>query len=89
MKGEQMRKHEGITWALHVDDKGKALCQISYDEQTIFIPIELMSDFSTKLKVWSDLVYPDESLDVQELCSRSTFLNSGADPSGISKGDYT
>ncbi len=43
---------ENVKLAVHVDDKGKVLCQIRYHHQDLFIPIELIPPLSDKLKEW-------------------------------------
>lgn len=48
-----------IKTAVHVEN-GKAFCQISYEEQHIFIPIELIKEFSTKLNDWITAIYSTE-----------------------------
>lgn len=50
-----------ISWAVHVDSKQKAQCEIRYADQVIFLPLDLIKDFSTKLNEWVTAIYPEEN----------------------------
>ena len=49
-----------ISWAVHVDSTNKAMCEIRYNGQTIFLPLEHIKDFSTKLNEWVWAIYPEK-----------------------------
>lgn len=51
-------KNNEIKTAVHVEN-GKAFCQITYEDQHIFIPIELIKEYSTKLNNWITAIYPN------------------------------
>lgn len=48
-----------IKHTIHVDDRGKVLCEITYEDQKLFLPIELIKDFAQSLDEWIDNVLPD------------------------------
>ena len=72
-----MRNHENITWAIHAET-GKVLCEIKYEAQTMYLPIELVEQFgytqtgkqlgvsgnSVKKHIKNNITYKD-SLDPQ------------------------
>jgi hypothetical protein len=48
-----------ISHCIHIDDRGKVLCEITCDEQKLFLPIEKVGDFAVNLFNWTKEVYPD------------------------------
>ena len=49
-----------ISWIVHVDSKNKAMCEIRYADQVIYLPLEDIKDFSTKLNEWIWAIYPEK-----------------------------
>jgi hypothetical protein len=47
---------------IHVQD-GKVLVEITYEQQKLFIPIELVKEFTTSLDKWVSEVLDENMLD--------------------------
>lgn len=54
-----MNQSNNIKWCVHVDERGKALCEITYENQKLLLPLELTKDFANFLGKWATAIYPE------------------------------